>query len=77
MSRPEDSTTTRTCYVLTDQKPGTEVAAGMASALGLGSILFKDEDPNYSSMLLEYAEKLYTFGNTYKGKYSDSIQDAA
>lgn len=49
----------------------------MASALGLGSILFKEVDPNYSQMLLEYAEKLFTFGDTYKGKYSDSIQDAA
>lgn len=48
MSTPEDSTTPRKCHQLTDTKPGTEVAAGMASALAISSILFKDSDLTYS-----------------------------
>lgn len=52
------------------------MAAGMASALTASYFLFKDTEPDYASNLLDYAKKLYTFGNTYRGKYSDVIYDA-
>ncbi len=34
-------------------------------------------DATYSATLLEHAVKLYDFAYTYRGKYSDSITDAA
>ena len=75
--RPEDSTTARPCYALTDTKPGTEVAAGMAAALAGGYLLFRTENPAYAGQLLDKAKKLYTFGETYQGSYNESIPDAA
>ena len=67
----------RPSYVLNAQKPGSEVAGETAAALAAASIVFKTEDPTYSAELLRHAKELFTFGETYQGKYSDSIPDAA
>ncbi|NJM81018.1 MAG: hypothetical protein HC854_17970, partial [Flavobacterium sp.] len=66
----------RPAYKIDATRPGTELAMETASALAIGSIIFKTEDPAYSATLLTHAKQLYTFGNTYRGKYSDAITDA-
>ena len=47
--RPEMSTFNRKCFKVTDIAPGSDAVATMASALAVGSILFKDKDPVYSN----------------------------
>ena len=66
----------RPSYVLNETKPGSEVAGETAAALAASSIVFKSRDPAYSARLLKHATQLWTFGNRYRGKYSDSIPDA-
>jgi hypothetical protein len=58
---------------LTTDKPGSEVAGEAAAALAAASIAFKTQNPQYSLTLLTHAQQLYTFANTYRGKYSDSF----
>lgn len=64
------------CFKVTDATPGSEVTANMASALAIGSILFKDKDLSYSNKLLDIAIKTFQFAETYKGNYGDYIPDA-
>jgi endoglucanase len=74
---PEIMTMTRPSYKIDAAHPGTDLAMETASALAAGSILFATEDPAYSALLLKHAKELYTFGNTYRGKYTDAITDAS
>jgi endoglucanase len=74
---PEIMQTVRPSYKIDATHPGTELAMETASALAAGSMLFATEDPAYSALLLKHAKELYTFGNTYRGKYTDAITDAA
>lgn len=53
--------------------PGSEVAAETAAALAAASLVFKTVESTYSEMLLEHAEQLFTFSDTYRGSYSKSI----
>ncbi|XP_040937980.1 endoglucanase 24-like [Gossypium hirsutum] len=53
--------------------PGTEVAAETAAALASASLVFKENDPDYSSSLLTHARQLFTFADTYRASYSISI----
>ena len=53
------------------------MACNYASALALTSLVFKESDPTYAAQLLGVARKLYNFGDTYRGKYSDNMQEAA
>ena len=64
---------TRKCFKVTNTAPGSDATASMASALAVGSILFKNVNPVYSSKLLDYAKKIYTFAETYLGVYSNQI----
>ncbi|MFX3651189.1 MAG: glycoside hydrolase family 9 protein [Paenibacillus sp.] len=57
--------------------PGSDLAAETAAALAASSIVFADDDPAYSARLLQHAEELYNFADTYRGKYTDCITDAA
>ena len=52
------------------------MAAETAAALASAAILFKDENPSYSTELLTHAKQIFTFADTYRGKYSDAITDA-
>lgn len=70
------NTKPRKCFKVTDTTPGSEVTANMASALAIGSILFKFKDLNYSNTLLDKAKKMFQFAETYKGNYSDWITEA-
>ena len=45
------------------------------SRLTLIHIMFPDED--YSNTLLAHAREVYDFAYNYRGRYSDSISDAA
>merc|ERR1719436_290939 len=67
----------RPAYSLTPSKPGSDCAAESAAALASASILFASSSPSYSGELLQHAKDLFDFADTYRGKYSDSIPDAA
>ena len=74
---PEVMTMDRPAFRLDPTKPGSEVAAEAAASLAAASIAFRTADPTYSATLLRHARELYAFADTYRGKYSDSIPDAA
>ncbi|KAF1896439.1 hypothetical protein Lal_00034137 [Lupinus albus] len=74
--RPEDMDTSRQTYVLTTDKPGSDVSAEIAAALAASSIVFQNTDYTYSQLLLARAKQVFDFANKYRGKYSDSIGDA-
>ncbi|CAK9198641.1 unnamed protein product [Sphagnum troendelagicum] len=71
--RPEDMTTPRTAYQINASSPGSDLAAETAAAMAAASIVFKDVDASYSATLLSHARELFTFADTCRGKYSDSI----
>lgn len=75
--RPEDMTMARPAYKITETKPGSDLAGETAAALAAASILFKDSNPTYSNTCLQHARELYDFANNFRGKYADSISDAA
>ncbi|MGR6542261.1 glycoside hydrolase family 9 protein [Paenibacillus tundrae] len=56
--------------------PGSDLAGETAAALAAASIVFADDEPEYSAKLLRHAKELYSFADTYRGKYSDCITDA-
>ncbi|KAK7083492.1 hypothetical protein SK128_017351 [Halocaridina rubra] len=75
--RPEDMTMSRPAFKLTTNKPGSDLAGETSAALAASSILFHDSDPSYAATCLQHAEQLYNFANQYRGKYAQSITDAA
>ncbi|ATB42065.1 Endo-1,4-beta-xylanase A precursor [Cystobacter fuscus] len=56
--------------------PGSDLAGETAAAMAASSIVFRQADPAYSATLLTHAKQLFTFADTYRGKYSDCITDA-
>lgn len=56
--------------------PGSDLAGETAAAMAASSLVFKASDPAYSATLLAHAKQLFTFADTYRGKYSDCITDA-
>ena len=56
--RPEDMDTPRTSYVVTKEKPGSELSAEIAAALAASSIVFQQSDKAYSTLLLTRATKV-------------------
>lgn len=75
----ESMTMARPVYTISPTAPGTEVAMETAAALAAASIVFNGRVgyEGYSTILLAHARQLFTFGDTYRGVYSDSIPDAA
>ncbi len=71
-----DQVMTRPAYKIDATHPGTDLAAETAAAMAASSIVFATDDPAYSATLLQHAKQLYTFADTYRGKYSDAITDA-
>ncbi|MDN3638323.1 glycoside hydrolase family 9 protein [Simiduia curdlanivorans] len=57
--------------------PGSDLAGETAAALSAIAMVFKTDDPAYSANLINHAKQLYSFANTYKGKYSACITDAS
>jgi endoglucanase len=74
---PEVMPTPRPSYKIDAQHPGSDLAGQAAAALAAIAMAFQPTDPAYATMLLTHAEQLYSFADTYRGKYSDSITDAA
>ncbi|KAI9125033.1 hypothetical protein K1719_003649 [Acacia pycnantha] len=71
--RPEDMSTARTAYKIDQQHPGSDLAAETAAALAASSIAFNPYNSSYSSLLLLHAKQLFTFADTFRGSYDDSI----
>ena len=60
-------------YKIDASKPGSEVAAEMASTLAAASILFKDVDSTYSDTLKKHAVEIYDFADANRGDYTKSV----
>ncbi|NEQ23451.1 MAG: hypothetical protein F6K28_30715, partial [Microcoleus sp. SIO2G3] len=74
---PENMTMARPAFKIDAQHPGSDLAGEAAAALAAASIVFRPTDTTYADLLLDHAIELYNFADTYRGKYSDSIPDAA
>ncbi|MFC5470741.1 glycoside hydrolase family 9 protein [Cohnella suwonensis] len=66
----------RPSYKISASCPGSDAAGETAAALAVASIVFQQSNPSYSATLLTHAEQLYSFADTYRGKYSDCVTDA-
>lgn len=66
----------RPSYFVDAAHPGSELTGETAASMAAASIIFKNDDPAYSNVLLNNAIALYTFAETYKGRYTLSITDA-
>src|SRR6478735_3275313 len=66
----------RPAYKITTACPGSDLAGETAAALAAASIAFRPTDATYANTLLTHARQLYSFADTYRGKYSDCITDA-
>jgi hypothetical protein len=73
----EVMTMSRPSYKVTRTAPGSDLCGETAASLAAASILFRPSNPTYADTLLANARKLYQFADTYRGKYSDAITDAA
>ena len=72
-----DKVSDRKSYYIDASRPGSDAAAGTASALASASMLFRGVDNAYADKLLKNAVALFDFAETYKGKYSDSVPQAS
>jgi hypothetical protein len=75
--RPEDMTMSRPAYKIDATHPGSDLAAETAAAMAATAIAFRSTDSVYADKLISHATTLFNFADTYKGKYSSSITDAA
>jgi endoglucanase len=67
----------RPAYKIDTICPGTDLAAETAAALASSSILFRrNGNPQYANLLVQKAEALYDFADSYRGKYSDCLKAA-
>ncbi len=66
----------RPAFRVTSACPGSDLAGETAAAMAAASIVFRPTDPTYANTLLTHARQLYTFADTFRGKYSDCITDA-
>lgn len=71
--RPEEMTEKRPLIQINANTPGSDVAAETAAAMASASMVFKSTDSSYADSLLQHAQKLFTFADTYRGIYSVSI----
>lgn len=67
----------RPAYKISPTCPGSELAAETAAAMAASALVFKSSDASYANTLITHAKQLYLFADTYRGKYSDCIKDAA
>jgi len=73
---PETMTMERPVFTINAANPGTEIACESAAALAAASIAFKKSNPEYSATCLTHAKQLQSFGDTYRGVYSDVVTNA-
>ncbi|HWO63457.1 MAG TPA: glycoside hydrolase family 9 protein [Umezawaea sp.] len=67
----------RPSYKVDASCPGSDLAGEYAAALASSSMVFAATDPSYAATLITHAKQLYSFADTYRGKYSACITDAA
>lgn len=67
----------RPSYKVDASCPGSDLAGEYAAAMAASAMVFRPTDPAYAATLLTHARQLYTFADTYRGKYSSCITDAA
>jgi endoglucanase len=67
----------RPAFKISSTCPGSDLAGETAAAMAAASIAFRPTNPTYANTLLAHARQLYTFADTFRGKYSDCITDAA
>ncbi|MET9230210.1 glycoside hydrolase family 9 protein [Lentzea sp. NPDC003310] len=67
----------RPSYKVDASCPGSDLAGEYAAAMASASMVFQATDPTYAATLLTHAKQLYSFADTYRGKYSSCITDAA
>ena len=60
-------------YKIDSSNPGSEVAGETAASLAATSILFKEDDSEYSQLCLKHAIEIYEFADTYRGDYTQSV----
>ena len=70
-------TIARPSFKIDAQNPGSDLAGETAAALAAASIAFASTDPDYSALLLTHARELFSFADSYRGSYSDSVTEAA
>ena len=75
--RPESMTMPRPAFKIDAANPGSDLAAESAAALASTAMLFQTDQPAYAAQLLDHAAALYAFADAHRGKYSDSIPQAA
>ena len=76
-TRVEDMNIPRPSFKIDAGRPGSDLAGETAAALAAASMVFADEDPDYSSELLDHAKDLFKFADDHRGKYSDSVSAAS
>ncbi|WP_090051842.1 glycoside hydrolase family 9 protein [Lentzea fradiae] len=73
----EVMTMARPSYKVDASCPGSDLAGEYAAAMASASMVFQATDPTYAATLLTHAKQLYSFADTYRGKYSSCITDAS
>jgi endoglucanase len=66
----------RPAFKITSTCPGSDLAGETAAAMAAASMAFRPTNATYANTLLSHARQLYTFADTFRGKYSDCISDA-
>jgi len=67
----------RPAFKISATCPGSDLAGETAAALAAASLAFRPTDPGYANTLVQHARQLYSFADTFRGKYSECIGDAA
>ena len=75
--RAESMTMSRPSFKIDAPHPGSDLAGETAATLAATSMLFAQSQPAYAAQLLDHARALYAFADAHRGKYSDSIPNAA
>ena len=57
--RPEDMTTSRQAYKVDRDRPGSDVAGETAAAMAAASMVFREHNPHYASLLLHHALQVH------------------
>ena len=77
--RPEDMEMERPVYEISEQKPGTELAAGVAASFASAALVFGQHwgwQDSYAQDCLKRARELLSFGVEHLGTYHLAIPDA-
>lgn len=56
--RPEDMTTSRQCYAISPDRPGSDLAGETAAGMAAASIAFRSSNPSYADELLFHARQV-------------------